>query len=163
VNWKYLNPFWHQDQVAASPLDPDECRHRLKLAPAIGSSIGRSWPARGDATFYMDAGSRLGSILEMHVRVKVLPAAEASTVHMRFSGGAGSALLLVAVDLGCAGAFVWAFVQLTAHGWQPLVGAGLLAILIPPLLIFAMRATADDDVDTLTEFVMTTIQGPSSP
>ena len=99
----------------------------------------------------------------MHVRVKVMPAGASSTVHMRFSGGAGSALLLVAIDLGCAAAFVWALMTLLSNGWQPLEGAGLLAILIPPLLIFAMRATADDDIDTLTEFVVGTIQGQSTP
>jgi hypothetical protein len=159
VNWKYLNPFWHQDQVATSPFDHDECRRRLKSAPATGSSIGRSWPARGDATFYTDANSRFGSILEMHVRVKVLPAGESSTVRMRFSGGAGSALLLVAIDLGCLAAFLWALASLLASGWQVLDGAGLLAILVPPLLIFAMRSTADDDVDALTTFVLTTVQG----
>ena len=96
----------------------------------------------------------------MHVRVKVLPAGESSTVHLRFSGGWGSALVLVAIDLGCAAAFVWALVNLFANGWQPLEGAGLLAILIPPLLVFAMRATADDDMDQLTTFVLATVRGP---
>lgn len=98
----------------------------------------------------------------MHVRVNVLPAGESSTVHMRFSGGAGSALLLVAIDLGCAAAFVWALVNLVSSGWQPLDGAGLLAILIPPLLIFAMRGTADDDLDALTTFVLATLDGPGA-
>jgi len=161
VNWKYLNPFWHQDRVAASPLAPDECRRRLKAAPATGASIGRAWPARGDATFYTDASTRFGSLLEMHVRVKVLAAGESSTVHMRFSGGAGSALLLVAIDLGCLAAFAWALSTLVGNGWQMLEGAGLLAILAPPLFIFAMRATADDDLDQLTAFVVATVQGPS--
>ena len=159
MNWKYLNPFWHQDQVATSPLGPDECRRRLKSAPGPGSSIGRAWPARGDATFYTDASTRFGSILEMHVRVKVQPAGESSTIHMRFSGGAGSALLLVAIDLGCLAAFAWALSTFVANGWRMLEGAGLLAILAPPLLIFAMRATADDDMDELTMFVMATVEG----
>lgn len=103
-----------------------------------------------------------GSILEMHVRVKVRPAGESSTVQMRFSGGAGSALLLVAIDVGCLAAFAWALVNLFSKGWQPLDGAGLLAILIPPLLIFAMRATADSDLATLTDFVLAAVRGPDS-
>jgi hypothetical protein len=161
VDWKYLNPFWHEDQVIASPLGPDECRRRLKAAPASRTTIGRAWLARGDATFYI-GNIRAGSILEMHVRVKVVPTGDSSSLHLRFSGGSGSAFLLLVIDVACVAAFAWALTSLLANGWQTLEGAGLFAVLIPPLLIFAMRSTADDDRDQLTKFVMAALESTSA-
>jgi len=156
-----LNPFWHDDQVFARPLDPEECRRRLKAARTSRMTIGRAWLARGNATFYI-SNVRAGSVLEMHVRVRVVPTGDSSTLQLRFSGGAGSAFLLLLIDVACVAAFVWALTSLLSKGWQPLEGAGLFAVLIPPLLIFAMRSTADDDRDELTQFVMAALESPSA-
>ena len=159
MNWRYVNPFWHEERVLRSSLDAAECRERLRSARS-GDSVARAWLARGDATFYKIGLPRYGSILELHARVKVHPSdAGSSTVNLRFSGGGGSALLLALIDLACLGAFGWALVTLVTAGWNPLIGAGLLSILIPVLLVLALRSEAPSDLQELSDFVADQVEG----
>jgi hypothetical protein len=141
-----------------SPLGHDECRNRLRGAKS--DDFPRIWLGRGDATFYKAGLPRYGSMLEMHARVTVSPTESGpSTLRLRFSGGSGSALLLAMVDVGCLGAFVWALTSIVTSGWSPGVGAGLVAILIPLLLVLAMRSDAPNDQDELRQFVAGEVEG----
>jgi hypothetical protein len=156
----YWNPFWHVDRSLASRFNPDECRKLLKTASTSDSNVGRVWLARGDATFFEIGLPAYGSILQLHVRVHVAPGeGEGSVVRLRFSGGGGSSLLLALIDLACAGAFILAVASLLTAGWSPLVGAGLVSVLIPVLLTLAMRWDAPGDIDDLTQFVSAQVDG----
>ena len=142
-----------------SPLDAHECRYRLTTGRS-GDSVARLWLARGDATYYKAGLPRYGSLLEMHVRARVVPTeAGPTTVKLRFSGGVGSALLLALTDLICVAAFGWAILSFSTAGWNPLVGAGLLSVLVPILLIFALRSAAPQDLQQLWEFVASVVDG----
>jgi hypothetical protein len=146
------------DRLMFSALGHDECRNRLRSARA--SDFPRIWLVRGDATFYKAGLPRYGSMLEMHARVTVSPGETGPTrLKLRFSGGAGSAMLLALVDLVCLGAFVLAVTSLLTAGWSPGVGAGLFAVLIPVLLVFALRSDAPDDQDELWQFVASQVEG----
>jgi hypothetical protein len=141
-----------------SSLGHDECRNRLRGARA--DDFPRIWLARGDATFYKSGLPRYGSMLEMHARVTVSPGESGpTTLRVRFSGGIGSALLLAMVDAACVGAFVLALASFVTAGWSLGVGAGLFAILIPVLLVLALRSDAPDDQDQLWQFVASLVGG----
>jgi hypothetical protein len=141
-----------------SSLGHDECRNRLRGANA--GDFPRLWVARGDATFDKAGLPRYGSMLEMHARVTVSRGESGpTTLRVRFSGGIGSALLLALVDVACLGAFVWALTSFVTAGWSPGVGAGLFAVLIPPLLVLALRSDAADDQDQLWQFVESQVDG----
>jgi hypothetical protein len=160
--WLYWNPFWHVDRVMTSSLGHDECRNRLRGAKA--DDFPRIWLARGDATFYKAGLPRYGSMLEMHARVTVLSSESGpATLRLRFSGGSGSALLLALVDVACVGAFIGAVTSFVTAGWSPKVGAGLFAILIPVLLVLALRSEAPDDQDELWQFVASQVEGHEAP
>jgi hypothetical protein len=142
----------------ASSLGHDKCRNRLRGANS--DDFPRMWLARGDAIFYKAGLPRYGSMLEMHARVTISPSESGpSTLRLRFSGGSGSALLLALVDAACLGAFVWALTSFVAAGWNPGVGAGMFAILIPVLLVLAMRSDAPNDQDELWRFVASQVDG----
>jgi len=99
-------------------------------------------------------------MLEMHARVNVSPGESGpTTLRVRFSGGTGSAWLLALVDVACLGAFVWALTSFVTAGWSPGVGAGLFAILIPVLLVLALRSEAPGDQDELWKFVASQVEG----
>ena len=157
MDWTYLNPFWHRDALLTSSLPENDSRGRLKAAATNSPSVARSWLGRGDATLYV-AGGRIPWLFEMHVRVSVTPDDRSSTIRLRFSGGLASSLLLAAIDVVCPAAAVWAIVSLIEHGWSYAVGAGLVSVLIPPLLILALRSTADRDQQRLTDFVVGAIE-----
>jgi hypothetical protein len=96
----------------------------------------------------------------MHARVTASPGDTGATrLRLRFSGGSGSALLLALVDVSCLGAFVWALTSLVTAGWSPGAGAGLFSILVPVLLVLAMRSDASDDQDELWQFVASQVEG----
>jgi hypothetical protein len=164
MSWMYVNPFWHEDMLMSSQLDPEECRRRLKAAPNSRMGIMRIWLARGDFNF-AESGARFGSLFEMHVRVDVTqPSASGSVLRLQFSGGLFSALLLCAVSAGCAGAFLWAATTvLSGSAWNPIYGAGLLAILVPALLVLALRAEAPDAKGDLWDFVAEQVDGQPVP
>lgn len=165
MNWTYINPFWQRDDLMHSKLSPDECRQRLKDAGRdVGSVVQREWLARGDATFHKP-GYRLGPLFEVHVRVSVLPAEGGSSrLHLRFSGGIGTAIAQILIAVVCLAAFLWAVTQLVGGGaWNPGYGAGLLAIVIPVLLVLALRSSAPGDEDDLWQFVADQVEGERSP
>jgi hypothetical protein len=146
------------DRLMTSSLGHDACRKRLRDAKA--GDFPRIWLARGDATFYKAGLPRYGSMLEMHARVTVsLSESGPATLRLRFSGGMGSALLLALVDVACVGAFVWALTSFVTAGWSPGVGAGLFAVLIPVLLVLALRSEVLDDQDELWRFVASQVDG----
>ena len=154
MDWTYVNPFWHSDTQMTTGLGPDECRSRLEAAPTSPRSIRRIWLARGDFNF-AQTGPRLGSLLEMHVRVDVTqPAAPGSVLRLRFSAGLTSAVVMCLVAVGCAAAFLWAASSLLlGSGWTPLHAAALLAILVPVLLVLALRSSAPGAEQDLWDFV----------
>ncbi|TMC52557.1 MAG: hypothetical protein E6J20_11540 [Chloroflexi bacterium] len=163
MNWAYLNPFWREDRVMVSDLDPEQCRRRLKEADTSIFTVARLWVGRGDANFYeggVGAG-RAGSLFEMHVRVKVSPAAgNSSRLDLRFSGGLGSAVLMSVATLFCVWAFGWALLKLAGgSGWMPIYGAGLLSLLVPALLVLALRSEAPHDREELWKFVADQVEG----
>jgi hypothetical protein len=164
MNWMYVNPFWHEDRLMSSQLDPDECRRRLKASPTSRIGIMRIWLTRGDFNF-AETGARFGTLFEMHVRVDVTqPSDSGSVLRLRFSGGLVSALLLCAVSAACVGAFLWAATTLlSGSAWNPIYGAGLLAILVPALLVLALRAEAPDAKGDLWDFVAEQVDGHPVP
>jgi len=97
----------------------------------------------------------------MHVRVTVEPGQdmETSTLLLRFSGGTGSALLLVAIELSCLVAFAWAVMSIATAGWNWFPAAGLIAAVIPVLLVLAMRAAVPDDTAALTRLIARQLDG----
>lgn len=157
----YVNPFWHRDALMLSDLTPDECRRRLRIAPTDANDVGRLWIGRGDVNFYDHPSPRGGSLFEMHVRVKVSAGQSAgSQLRLRFSGGVGSAIVLSVVAVGCAAAFLLVLANLlSGAAWVPFDGAGLLAILVPILLVLALRAEAPDDQRDLWNFVAAAADG----
>ena len=135
-------------------LSPDDCRRRLKQKPDAAFSYSRAWFGGGYGTFYMP-GPRLGPLLQMHVRATVAPGhdPETSTLQLRFSAGTGSAWLLIAIELGCLLGFGWALVRIATAGWSWFPAAGLAAIVIPVLLVLALRASVPSDIETLTRLL----------
>jgi len=164
VTWQYINPFWNQVTTVASPLSPNECRRRLQGVSTSGAGVVREWSVRGVATFHT-AGigtMRFGPIFEMHVRVNVVEGKQGtSLVRLTFSAGPASALVLMLVDIGAIVVFVRAINALATMGWTPLVGAGLLAVIVPALLILAMRAESPVSIGSLRSFVLTTVEAAS--
>lgn len=160
MDWTYINPFWHSDTQMATGLDPEECRRRLKAAPTNLRIIRRIWLARGDFNF-AQTGPRMGSLFEVHVRVDVTqPAPPGSVLRLRFSGGLISAVAQCGVVVGGAAAFLWAVLSLlSGSGWTPLHGAGLLAILVPVLLVLALRSSAADGERDLRDFIAEQVEG----
>lgn len=158
----YLNPFWQLDRAVVSPLGPEECRTRLKSAPT-GDYLylfRRSWLTIDDGTFFISGAGRSGSVLQMHVRVKVMPEGEqAAKLRLRFSGGIGSALLLLLIELGGLYAFVWSIWSVAAGAWTWFVAAALFGILVPVLLVLALRSTAAHDIRELTDWVAGLVDG----
>ena len=155
-----MNPFWHLDRRVPVALGPDECRRRLKRRPDSAFSLSRAWFGGSDGTFYLP-GPRVGPLLQMHVRVTVEPGQdmETSTLLLRFSGGTGSALLLVAIELSCLVAFAWAVMSIATAGWNWFPAAGLIAAVIPVLLVLAMRAAVPDDTAALTRLIARQLDG----
>jgi hypothetical protein len=165
MSWMYVNPFWHEDRLMSSQLDPDECRRRLKAAPTSRIGIMRIRIARGDFNF-AESGARFGSLFEMHVRVVVTqPSASGSVLRLQFSGGLVSGLVFSAVSVGCVGAFLWAATNLlSGSAWSPIYGAALLAILVPPLMVLALRAEAPGARGDLWDFIAEQVDGhPAAP
>lgn len=160
MSWRYVNPFWHEDQLMHSELPPDVCRARLKDAPAGRASLVRPWFARGDAAFSRQ-DYRSGTLLEVHVRVDVSPApGDTSTLRLRFSAGPASALLVLLLMVAGAALFVWTVATIaTTRAWVPIEGAGLLAVLVPIFLVAALRAQAPDDMRALWAFVAAQVGG----
>jgi len=158
---RYVNPFWHRDRVMVSDTDPGECRRRLRAAPTSLDTVGRLWIGRGDVNFCANPNSRMGSLFEMHVRVTVAPKEDSgSLLHLRFSGGVGSAIALSVAAAGCALAFVWALHSVVSGApWRPIYGGALLAILLPILLVFAFRSEAADDEQDLCNFIAGQVGG----
>lgn len=150
-----MNPFWRVERVMRSSLAPDECKLRLKKAPTSLGRIARLWFGRGDAAFYRPGAGRLGSLLEMHVRVDVGPPADAGCdLSLRFSWGAASSVLLTAIIVAGVVVFGWTVSRIAGgHSWDPIYGAGLLAIAVPVLLMAALGSEAPGAVDDLWEFV----------
>lgn len=157
---RYLNPFWREDQLMHSELPPDVCRARLKEAPAGRANFARPWFAGGDAAFSRQ-GYRLGSLLEVHVRVDVSSApGNTSSLRLRFSAGTGSALLLLLAMVACLAVFFWTVATIvTTRAWDPIEGAGLLALLVPVFLVAALRAQTPDDMRALWTFVAEQVGG----
>lgn len=162
-SWRFLNPFWRVDRVMRSSLRPDECRLKLKKAPTSITGIARLWFGGGDAAFYRGGAGAMkaGSLLETHVRIDVAQAAAGgSELTLRFSWGIGSSLLLVGIIAAGAVLFGLAVAALsTSRSWHPIYGAGLLAILVPVLLMGALRAEAPGAMDELWEFVAKQVGG----
>ena len=99
-------------------------------------------------------------MLQMHVRVKVMPEGEqAAKLRLRFSGGLGSALLLLLIELGGLYAFVWSIWSVAAGAWTWFVAAALFGILVPVLLVLALRSTAAHDIRELTDWVAGLVDG----
>jgi len=162
-SWRFLNPFWRVDRVMRSSLRPDECRLKLKKAPTSITGVARLWLGGGDAAFYRGGvgAMKAGSLLETHVRVDVAQAAAGgSELRLRFSWGTTSSLLLVGIIAAGLVMFGLAVAGLSSsRSWQPIYGAGLLAILVPVLLIGALRAEAPGAMDELWEFVAKQVGG----
>lgn len=106
----------------------------------------------------------MGPLFEMHVHVTVLPGeGSTSRLRLRFSGGWSTAIVLPTLIPFCAGAFAWALSNLVVQrAWDPIYGAGLLAPVVPLLLILAMQSAAADDEMTLWQFVAELVDGERS-
>jgi hypothetical protein len=162
-SWRFLNPFWRVERVMRSSLRPDECRLKLKKAPTSITGIARLWFGGGDAAFYRGGAGAMkaGSLLETHVRVDVAQAAAGgSELRLRYSWGIASSLLLVGIIAAGVVMFGLTIAALSSsRSWQPIYGAGLLAILVPGLLMGALRAEAPGAMDELWEFVAKQVGG----
>jgi hypothetical protein len=160
MNWLYWNPFWHEDRLMATVLNPDECRRRLTNPPDSWPGITRIWIGLGDVNF-AETGPRTGSLFEMHVGVKVTAAPDSgSFLRLRFSAGIISAIVLSVAFAGCLLAFAWAAVSaISFRNWIPGYGAGLLAIFVPPLWVLALNSSASRDEEHLWNFIAGAVDG----
>lgn len=144
-------------------LGPEECRTRLKSPPTEDylTVVGRGRFSSGDGTLYLIGSPMLyRSALQMHLRVRVVPAAEsAAELRLRFSGGLGSALLLLVIDLVSMYAFGWAIWSAAGGSWSWFAAASLVGILVPILLVLALRSTAARDIGELTGFIAGKVDG----
>lgn len=162
-SWRFLNPFWRVERVMRSSLRPDECRLKLKKAPTSIAGIARLWLGGGDAAFYRGGAGAMkaGSLLETHVRVDVAQSAGGgSQLTLRFSWGIASSVLLVGIIATGAVMFGLTLAALAStRSWEPIYGAGLLAILVPVLLMGALRAETPGAMDELWDFVAEQVGG----